>query len=75
MASDPVELSIREQRVASAAVIIWVVGEVALRVVGNTSGEWWPAFTLLGGFTLFTAGFVIYVARTRNRSVGGQCSH
>ena len=70
MASDPVDLSPREQRVASVALIIWVVGEVAFRVIGNTTDEWWPEFTLLGGFALFTVGFVVYVARTRNRSVG-----
>jgi hypothetical protein len=70
MEAKSVELSQRERRVASSAVIVWAVGEVVLRVVGNTTGDWWPSFILLGAFLLFAAGFTMYLARTRNRSLG-----
>jgi hypothetical protein len=70
MEAKSVELSQHERRVASSAVIVWAVGEVVLRVVGNTTGDWWPSFILLGAFLLFAAGFTMYLARTRNRSLG-----
>jgi hypothetical protein len=66
---EPVDLSRREQIAASSAVIVWAVGELLLRVVGNVTGVWWPLILLVGFLNLFVLGFALDLARTRKRSV------
>ena len=69
MKPEPVDLSRKEQVLASSALVVIVVGELLLRVVGNTTGIWWPAFSFVGLTLLFMFAFAVYLARTRKRSV------
>ncbi len=70
MGAGSVELSQSEWRVATVGVILLVIGQVVLRAVGNTTDVWRPSFALLGVFVLFVAGFTIYLAKSRRRSLG-----
>lgn len=70
MSAEPVELTKRERRIVTGSLIVFVVGEVVLRVVGNTTDVWWPSFALLGAFLVFAVGFALNLSRTRDRSLG-----
>jgi uncharacterized membrane protein YhaH (DUF805 family) len=70
MSAEPVELTERERRIATGSLIVFVVGEIVLRVVGSTTDVWWPSFAFLGALFVFVIGFAVYLARTRDRSLG-----
>jgi hypothetical protein len=69
MKPPPVDLSRKEAVVSSSASVVIGVGELLLRVVGNTTGVWWPAISLGGRSRLFAFAFAVYLARTRKRTV------
>jgi hypothetical protein len=65
----PVELTRSERRVLAIGLIAGAGGQIPLRVLGNITGIWWPAFALLALFIAFVVAFTVWIARSRRRSI------
>ena len=61
------EPTVPEARLSAYARAALSLGTLVGVVIGNTTGNWYPAFGIVGAGALCLAGLIAWAARTRNQ--------
>lgn len=64
---DPFQPTERERRVTSLLASVWAILGFTVIVVGNVTGQWWPAIVELALLPVLLVGTTVWIARSRNQ--------